>query len=126
MVYPAPNIINVGTQRQISLLSLTDEVIQKMVKSYKGIEPFTLAPGSYKGVDYPVKGISSECILIAREDMPEDVAYAITKSIAENFGRYVQVVKAMAMGKADIMGKDVGFPYHPGALKYFKEKGWVK
>lgn len=126
MVYPAPNIINVATQRQIRLLSLSDEVIEKMVKSYKGIEPWTLPPGSYKGVDYPVKGISSECILIVREDMPEDVAYVITKTIAENFDRYVQVVKAMAMGKANKMGKDVGFPYHPGALKYYKEKGWVK
>ena len=77
-------------------------------------------------MDYPVKGISSECILVAREDMPEDVAYVITKSIAENFDRYVQVVKAIAMGKANKMGKDVGFPYHPGALKYYKEKGWVK
>jgi TRAP-type uncharacterized transport system substrate-binding protein len=36
------------------------------------------------------------------------------------------VVKAMAMGKANKMGKDVGFPYHSGALKYYKEKGWVK
>lgn len=126
MVYPAPNIINVSTQRQIRMLSLTDEVIEKMVKSYKGIAPFTLPAGSYKGVDYPVKGISSECILIAREDMPQDVAYAITKSIAEHFERYAQTVKAMAMGKADKMGKDVGFPYHPGALKYYKEKGWVK
>jgi TRAP transporter TAXI family solute receptor len=126
MVYPAPPIVNVSSQRQIRLLPLSDEVIEKMVKSYRGIEPWTLPPGSYKGVDYPVKGISSECILVVREDMPEDVAYVITKSISENFDRYVQVVKAMAMGKSIKMGKDVGFPYHPGALKYYKEKGWVK
>jgi TRAP-type uncharacterized transport system substrate-binding protein len=73
-----------------------------------------------------VKGIVSNVIIVVREDMPEDVAYVITKKIAENFDRYVQVVKAIAMGKANKMGKDVGFPYHPGALKYYKEKGWVK
>lgn len=124
MVYPAPNLVNVSSQRQIRLLSLSDEVIDKMVKKYKGIEPFTLPAGSYKGVDYPVKGIASNCILIGREDMPVEVAYMIVKSIAENFDRYVTVTKAMAMGKATEMGKDVGFSYHPGAIKYYKERGW--
>ena len=126
MVFPAPPIVNVSSQRQVRLLPLTDEVIDKMVKNYKGIEPFTLAAGSYKGVDYPVKGIISNVILVVREDMPEEVAYVITRKIAENFDRYVAVTKAMAMGKVNEMGKDVGFPYHPGAVRYYKEKGWVK
>lgn len=126
MVYPAPPLVNVSSQRQIRLLSLSDEVINKLVKTYKGIETFTLPPGSYKGVDYPVKGVASNVILIVREDMPDNVAYSITKTIAENFSRYVSVTKAMDMGKQNEMGKDVGFPYHPGAVKYYKEKGWVK
>ena len=125
-VYPAPPIINVSSQRQIRLLSISDEVIDKMVKNYKGIEPFTLPAGSYKGVDYPAKGIATNAILIVREDMPEDVAYVITKKIAENFDRYVTVTKAMAMGKVYEMGKDIGFRHHPGALKFYKEKGWVR
>jgi TRAP-type uncharacterized transport system substrate-binding protein len=58
--------------------------------------------------------------------MPEDVAYAIVKKIAENFDQYIQVARCMALGKANEMGKDVGFPYHLGAIKYYKERGWVK
>jgi hypothetical protein len=126
MVYPAPPLVNVSSQRQIRLLSLSDEVINKMVKTYKGIEPFTLQAGSYKGVDYPVKGVASNVILVVREDMPEDVAYLITKTIAENFNRYIMVTKAMAMGKVNEMSKDVGFPFHTGAVKYYKERGWIK
>lgn len=126
MVYPAPPLINVSSQRQVRLLSLSDEVIDKMVKNYKGFERFTLPPGSYKGVDYPAKGIATNVILIVREDMPDDVAYVITKKIAENWDRYVTVTKAMAIGKVSEMGKDFGFRFHPGALKFYKEKGWVK
>jgi hypothetical protein len=58
--------------------------------------------------------------------MPDDVAYSITKTIAENFDRYITVTKAMAMGKVKEMGKDAGYRYHPGAVKYYKEKGWMK
>ena len=77
-------------------------------------------------MDYPVKGVASNVILVVREDMPENIAYGITKTIGDNFDRYITVTKAMAMGKVNEMGKDVGFPYHPGALKYYREKGWVK
>jgi hypothetical protein len=126
MVYPAPTLVNVNSHRQIRLLSLSDEVIAKLLKKYKGLEAFTLAPGSYKGVDYPVKGIASQVNLVVREDMPDNVVYAITKSIATNFDRYKGVTKAMAMAKVEDMPKDSGIPLHPGALKYYKERGWVK
>jgi uncharacterized protein len=126
MTYPAPAIVNISSQRAVRLLSLTDEIIDKLVKTHKGLEPFTLAPGSYKGVDYPVKGVSATVILIARQDMPEEVAYAIVRSISENFDRYSIVSKAMGMWKANEMARDVGFPHHPGATKYYKEKGLMK
>ncbi len=126
MVYPAPPLINISSQRQIRLLSLSSEVIDKMVKNYRGFEPFTLPVGCYKGVDQAAKGITTNVVLIVREDMPDDVAYVIAKKIAENWDRYVTVTKAMAIGKVSDMGKDFGFQFHPGALKFYKEKGWVK
>jgi len=126
MVLPTPGLVNANSQRQIRLLSLSEDVIQKLVKTYRGLEPYTIPPNTYKGVDYPAKGVASQCNLIAREDMPEEVAYGITKSIAENFERYQSTVKPMSMAKAEHMPKDAGIPFHPGALRYFKERGWVK
>jgi len=126
MGYPAPQILNISSVHKTRMLSLSDEVVAKLVKASKGIEPYTLPTNSYKGIDYPVKGISSSVILIAHETMPEDVAYRVTKTLAENFDRYAGTVKAMALGKATEMGKSFGFPQHPGASKYYKEKGWIK
>lgn len=126
MILPAPNIVNVGSQKAIKLLSLSDDKIDSIIKSNKGTVPYTIPPGTYKGVDYPVKGIATICNIIVREDMPDDIAYSIVKTIAENFDRYSTVTKAMSLAKKEEMGKDMGIPYHPGALKYYKEKGWVK
>jgi hypothetical protein len=36
------------------------------------------------------------------------------------------VAKAMSMAKQRDMGKEVGVAYHAGAVKYYKEKGWIK
>ena len=58
--------------------------------------------------------------------MPDEVAYAIVKSIDQNFDRYGSMIKAMRLGKRQDMAKDIGIPMHPGAIKYYKEKGWIK
>jgi TRAP transporter TAXI family solute receptor len=126
MAYPAPPLVSASSQRQIKLLSLSDEVISKLVKEYKGLVPYTLSKDSYKGVDYPVKGIAANTIVIVSKDMPDDVAYTIVKSIYQNFDKYGQVVKAMALGKREAMGQDIGIPFHPGAAKFYKEKGMMK
>ncbi|TEB07275.1 NMT1/THI5 like protein [Pelotomaculum schinkii] len=126
MICPAPNIVNVNSQKQIKLLSLSDSAIDQIVKSNTGTIPYTIPAGTYKGVDYPVNGIATLCNIIVREDMPDDVAYSIVKTIAENFDRYPTVASAMSLAKKEEMGRDMGIPYHPGALKYYKEQGWIK
>ncbi len=126
MAYPAPPIIAAGSKRPIKLLSLSDEAIATLLKDHKGLAPYTLAKGSYKGVDYPVKGIVAYVVALCSKDMPEEAAYSIAKSISENFGHYKTVVKAIALGKEEEMGRNFGIPMHSGALKYYKEKGWIE
>ena len=126
MAYPAPPIINISSQGKIRLIPLSQDIIDKLVKEYKAFEPYTLPPGSYPGVDYPVKGIAASVVVICNKDIPNDVAYNIAKSLAENFDNYTKVTKAIALGKREELGKPMGIPFHPGALKYYKERGWVK
>ncbi len=126
MAYPAPPIVNAGSQRKIKLLPLPQKVIDSLVKNVKGLESYTLPEGSYKGVDYKVPGIIANVVVIASKDMPDEVAYAIVKSIDKNFDRYGKMIRAMRLGKREDMAKDVGIPMHPGAVKYYKEKGWIK
>ncbi len=123
--FPFAPIININSQRQIRLLSIPDDKVAELAKA-RGVEPYTLPSGLYKGVDYPVKGIAVRAIIIVRNDMPEDIAYSIVKTLAENFKRYPSVIKSMEYAKLEDIKKDVGFPFHSGALKYYRERGWVK
>ncbi len=126
MVYPAPTLMNINSQRQIRLLSLSDAVVANLVKKYKGLIPYTLPAQSYKGITTPTKGVASMVNLVVAQDMPDDVAYAVTKAVAQNFERYKGLVKPMALAKLKEMPDDAGIPFHPGALKYYKERGWIK
>lgn len=124
--YPHPSIVDVCAQRKVRFLSLSEEVIAKLSKTVKGVFTYTIPPGSYQGVDYPVRVISTLANIVVREDMPEIIAYDIVKTIAENLKRYTVVTKMMSLVKPEDMAKDIGIPFHPGALRYYKEKGWIK
>lgn len=125
MAYPAPPLIAAGSRRKIKLLSLSDDAVASVLKAHKGLDSYTLAKGSYMGVDYPVKGIVAYVVVLCSKDMPDEAAYGIAKSISENFDNYKTISKAIALGKKEDMGKNVGIPMHAGALKYYKEKGWI-
>jgi TRAP transporter TAXI family solute receptor len=121
--FPFAPVINVATQMNIKLMSLSDDDIAKLVK-YPGVARYTLPAGLYKGVDYPVNGICVYSFIMVRKDMPEDIVYAMAKTIADNLDSYGNVLVSMKYVTPKGLCADVGIPYHPGAEKYFRQRGW--
>lgn len=123
IAYPCPPIVNVSSQMKIRLIPLPEDCIRKITEKYKALKPFTVKPGPYPGVDYEVRGVAADAIVAGRADMPNEVAYAIAKSLYENFDRYAEQFKAMRLGDRENMAKGLTIPIHPGAVKYYKEIG---
>jgi uncharacterized protein len=88
--------------------------------------PFSLPKGVYKGLDADVPGIGVGNILLVNGEMKDDLAYEITKTIFDNL-KDVQGVHAEAKSLTiESAAKGSSLDYHPGAIKYFKEKGAMK
>lgn len=85
-------------------------------------------PQSFKGQSGPTRAADFGTNLIANKDMPDDVAYAITKAIIENRDAIVAENKAMAgfVAKDAWRPENVGIPLHPGAARYYRERGWMQ
>ena len=67
--------------------------------------------------------------LAARDDMPDDVAYEIVKTLHENIEQIVLLLPAVraAVENPDVFTSSSDpFPYHPGAIRYWKEVGLWK
>ncbi len=62
-------------------------------------------------------------IFVAIEGTPDDLAYGLTKAVMENFDQIKD--SGPSMGGYQISKQNLKwiFPYHPGSIKYFKEKG---
>lgn len=119
---PFAAVINAASQRDVRLLSLPEDKIAELCE-YPGVYPYTMPGGIYEGVDYDVEGVCTITNIAVREDMPDEVVYKITKTLTENNERYKSISAAWKNVELEDLVKDLGIPYHPGAIKYYKEKG---
>jgi TRAP transporter TAXI family solute receptor len=120
---PSSSIIDLAADRKIRLLSLPDDKIQDLQKINSGFLKRVIPKGTYPGVDYEVHGVGAFTHLVISAKLPDDLVYRITKVIGENLPRFADVVKDMKGITPKDLAFDVGVPYHPGALKYYKEIG---
>ncbi|MBS4024497.1 MAG: TAXI family TRAP transporter solute-binding subunit [Clostridia bacterium] len=123
--YPFAPVVKVNARSQIRFLEIPIDKANKLAEA-PGVEVFVLPGNLYKGIDYGTQGIAVRAHIIVREDMPEDIVYDITKTIAENFKRYGDVIAVMKNSTRENMTDDAGIPLHPGAERYYREQGLIK
>jgi len=124
---PHPSLINVGSTNDIKFLPVPEDKIKKMVETYGGLNSVVLPANTYEGQKDPVPGIGIAMHLVVSNDMPEEEVYNITKTIVENLAKYQETAVNMKFLKSpEDVAQDVGIPFHPGAKKYYQEKGWLK
>jgi TRAP transporter TAXI family solute receptor len=123
---PGAAIMDLASARKIRLLPLPEDKIQAMQKLNAGYIRRTIPKGTYQGVDYEVQGFGFFTHLIISSKLPDDLVYKITKTLVKNVDRFGQVVRDMKGATAKDLAMDIGIPFHPGALKYYKEIGAAK
>jgi TRAP transporter TAXI family solute receptor len=84
----------------------------------------TIPKATYKGMDVDTKNNTVWNIMAVNASMPEDLAYQITKTMLEKRADLALVhAEALNIKPEWQTSNRAGVPWHPGALKYFKEKG---
>ncbi len=105
----------------LEIASLTKKMNEKYGPLYAEA---TIPASTYKGMDADAKNNSVWNILAVNGDMSEDLAYKLTKTMMEKRADLALVHKEALNIKDEWQtASRAGVPWHPGALKYFKEKG---
>jgi len=123
---PAATILDLASARKIRMLSVPEDKYKELLKINSGYARREIPKGTYPGVDYDVQAFGTYTHLMIRGDLPDDLVYGITKALAKNVDTLGAVVKDVKDLNVKEMAFDVGVPYHPGALKYYKELGALK
>jgi hypothetical protein len=120
----ASNIMDLANDVDLVFMSFPDDKLELMIKELgpafqKGVVP----PGIYKGQDYPIQTTLLLLGVTARPDFPEETAYTITKTLMESQKELAAVHNVGKEWTLENTLKKPPVPFHPGAIRYFKEKG---
>ncbi|MFH1032990.1 MAG: TAXI family TRAP transporter solute-binding subunit [Pseudomonadota bacterium] len=123
---PAPALMDLATQRDIRFLDIEPAVGDKINKEFPAYFPRTIPAGTYKGQDKPHHTLSWMGIFVVNQDMSEELAYDILKAIFEHKEELDKIHNQFKLITLDSATQGMPIPLHPGALKFYKEKGIVK
>lgn len=123
-----PGITEIAQTNTVTFLQPSKDVLDAMTKRH-GWGTNTMPKGTFPGQDKDLLLPSSTTMLFTSTALSNDDAYLIVKTICEKTERLRAAHKALA--KFDcangVWKQEVnGLPLHPGAQRYYKERGWVK
>jgi uncharacterized protein len=108
---------------RITILDWTQEQLDTLNSRYPLWDWYVFPPGTYPNQQQTVHTIASPNVLVTRDDIPEDVVYHVTRVIWENLATLQEIHGATNDMRLDIAVAGLGAPLHPGALRYYREKG---
>ncbi|MET4129841.1 TAXI family TRAP transporter solute-binding subunit [Roseovarius sp. MBR-6] len=120
---PISAFAELAASQDVVMFGFNDAEMPKIKEAFPAFAPLTIKAGTYAGHDYDQNTVAMWNFTIAHEEMPESLAYEITKLAMDNPERMVQIHAAARETLVENWDKNTFMPFHPGAVRYFEEKG---
>jgi len=125
--HPSANIQDPTTSCGAKLVSLTGPAIDKLVKDMPYYAYAAIPGGLYPNNASDTKTYGVLATMVSSSKVPADTVYAVVKGVFDNFDEFKKLHPALAILSPEHMIKDgLSAPLHDGAVRYYKEKGWLK
>jgi len=107
------------------LVNATGAEIEKLVADNSYYRTATIPAGMYNNEeDVTTFGVGAT--FVSSADVPEEVVYIVVKAVFENFDSFKKLHPAFAnLSEAEMISDSLSAPLHDGAVKYYKERGWM-
>ena len=100
--------------------------IQSLIDNNPYYAAATVPGGMYKGTDSEVNTFGVKATFVTSADVDEDTIYQVVKAVFDNFDRFKRLHPAFEnLTEEEMISGGLSAPLHPGAEKYYKERGWM-
>lgn len=122
--HPSGSIKEATTSCDSVLVEVSGPEVDKLVEENSFYRKATIPGGMYTGSPDDTQTFGVGATFVSSSDVPDNVVYAVVKSVFENFSTFQKLHPAFAVLKKEEMIKDgLSAPLHSGAVKYYKEAG---
>ncbi|MCS0672534.1 TAXI family TRAP transporter solute-binding subunit [Cytobacillus firmus] len=118
---PTGAVEGLSATEDVVIVPIEQDKIDALIEKYPYYVQDEVPSGTYKLAE-AVPTVAVQAMLVVSNDLSEDVVYDVTKAIFENLDKVTHAKGKMI--KAENAVKGTGIDLHPGAKKYFDEKGF--
>ena len=120
---PISAFAQIAAENDVNIFGFTADEQKKILEAMPELAAFEVPGDLYKGFPDPQSTVSLWNFAVANAEMPESLAYEITKLVMESNDRMVQIHATAAETIPANIEKNTFLPFHPGSVRYFEEKG---
>ena len=121
---PTASITRVAASQSIFFIPFDDTAKQRLFENYPFFNAVVIPSGTYRGQDEPFHGMNVGAMhLITGANVDAETVYQFTKTLYEQRAEVVKIHPAGRAINPKNVVKDTGTPFHPGAIRYYKEIG---
>ena len=120
---PTTAITDLSTSKQAYLVALDDSHVDSLLAESPYYTKTVIKGGTYTGIDEDVTTVSVSAVILAQNSLSEDQVYTFVADIFDNAASLTDSHAKYAELSLEKGASITSVPYHPGAVKYFEEKG---
>ena len=123
---PSANIQDPTTTCGAKLVNITGPAVDKLVNMYPYYAFATIPGGMYANNPDPTKTYGVVATFVSSSKVSTETVYLMVKAVFDNFDDFKKLHPAFAnLEPKDMIKNGLSAPLHDGAVKYYKEKGWM-
>lgn len=123
---PASIVTEAISTTDARILEVSDEAIQRLRENFPTYYEMTIPGGTYENHDEDIQTIYQPNLIVVTEEMPEEIAYELTKVLWENIDAIHEGMPSVKGFDLESATENLGeIPLHPGAEKFYREKGLI-
>jgi TRAP transporter TAXI family solute receptor len=123
---PQASLLDLDFSPGIRFIGIDEQILKRIRAENPGYLSTVIPASAYEGVTEDVPTLGVVTIMVINKDVPDDVAYNMTKALWDNHAQFASVKKIWNEVKLEDALRGAAIPVHPGAQRYYDEMGVMK
>lgn len=124
--HPNGSIQEATTTVDSVIVAVDGEEIDGIIAEFPYYARATIPGGMYRSNDEPVNTFGVRATMVTSAKVPEETVYQTVKAVFDNFERFKRLHPSFAeLDEQEMIRESLSIPLHDGAVRYYKERGWM-